>query len=190
MIAALPNSLSIQCLKRESFFTALQIAGASLFLALCAQISLPLTFSPIPLTGQTFGVMLIGATMGSRKGVLAVLAYLMEGCCGLPVFSGGGFGLMRLLGPAGGYLVGCLFQAYFIGWFAERQALNSGPKIVLLLLLSCAIQMGLGVLGLSFFVGFNGAVTMGLYPFVAGEILKALALAGFLSRSRAAVQLR
>lgn len=182
MIAALANSLSFEFSKRDVFFSILQVLGASLFLALCSQISIPLYFSPVPLSGQTFGVMLIGATMGSRKGLLSVLAYLAEGSFGLPVFAGGSWGLMNLLGPTGGYFLGFIFQAYLVGWFVERQNSFQGTKILSVLLFSCALQLGLGVLWLSFFVGFESALIMGLYPFLFGEFIKAISITAYLKR--------
>ncbi len=79
----------------------LLVLGASLFMALMARIALPLPFSPVPVTGQTFAVLLVGAVLGSRLGTLGVLAYIAEGAAGMPVFAGGG-GFAYLLGPTGG----------------------------------------------------------------------------------------
>lgn len=162
------------------FFTIVQILGASLFLAFCSQISIPLYFTPVPFSGQTFGIMLIGATMGSHKGLLSVLAYLAEGSLGLPVFACGGSGLMSLFGPTGGYFLGFIFQVYLVGSFVERQVGFQSTKILMFLLLSCALQLGLGVLWLSRFVGFESAIIMGLCPFFLGETIKALCISGYL----------
>ncbi len=165
---------------RNAFYSALQVLGASLFIAICAQISIPLYFTPVPLSGQTFAVMLIGATMGSRKGLLSVLAYLIEGGMGLPVFSGGSMGFIDFIGPTGGYLVGFLLQVYFLGWCVERAKIFSTTKTLCFLLSSCAIQLALGAMWLSHFVGAQGAFLLGVAPFIIGEVLKAIAVVTYL----------
>lgn len=182
MFAVPLNSLSVKSSRNAFLLSALQILGASLFLALCAQIRIPLYFSPVPLTGQTFGVMFIGATMGSRKGVLSVLAYLLEGSLGLPVFAGGSFGVMSLLGTTGGYFLGFIFQVFLVGSFVERQTSFNALKTITALLLSCALQLGLGVVWLSAFVGFKAALVMGLYPFLFGELVKSMGIAAYVKK--------
>lgn len=174
-----------ESLKRDFWLSALQILGASFFIALCAQISIPLYFTPVPLSGQTFSVMLIGATLGSRKGALSVLAYILEGVLGLPVFTAGQFGLMMLISPVGGYIVGFVLQAYLIGWFVERQAKFESFKTVVVLFGACALQMGIGAIWLSLFVGFGQALAMGIYPFIIGETIKILGLSAYLKRTSA-----
>lgn len=90
----------------------------SLFIAACAQFSIHI--GPIPITGQTFAVLLTGMLLGSRLGVAAVIAYLIEGAIGLPFFAGGGAGLVRFLGPTAGYLVAFPAAAFIVGAFAEH----------------------------------------------------------------------
>src|SRR5215216_2268036 len=90
----------------------------SLFIAACAQLSIPI--GPVPITGQTFAVLLTGALLGSRLGAAAVIAYLIEGALGLPFFAGGGAGIVRFLGPTGGYLVAFPAAAFITGAFAEH----------------------------------------------------------------------
>jgi biotin transport system substrate-specific component len=90
----------------------------SLFIAACAQFTLPL--GDVPITGQTFAVLLTGALLGSRLGAAAVAAYLIEGAVGLPFFAGGGSGLVRFFGPTGGYLVAFPAAAFITGAFAEH----------------------------------------------------------------------
>ncbi len=101
-------------------YDAALILGASLLIALSARIAVPVPFSPAPITGQTLAVLLVGALLGSRRGALSVLAYLAEGAMGLPVFAGGGAGILWLLGPTGGYLFGFIAAAFVTGWLAER----------------------------------------------------------------------
>lgn len=180
MIAALINSLSFEVPKKDVFRSVLQIFAASLFLALCSQVSIPLYFSPVPLSGQTFGVMFIGATLGSRKGLYSVLAYLAEGVLGLPVFAGGCSGIAVLLGSCGGYFLGFLLQVYLVGWFTERLTSFQIIKTLPMLLLCCLLQLSLGVIWLSLFVTFEGALIMGFYPFIIGEILKSVVIALYL----------
>jgi biotin transport system substrate-specific component len=90
----------------------------SLFIAACAQFAIHI--GPIPITGQTFAVLLTGALLGSRLGAAAVIAYLIEGALGLPFFAGGGAGLVRFLGPTAGYLVAFPAAAFIVGAFAEH----------------------------------------------------------------------
>jgi biotin transport system substrate-specific component len=89
----------------------------SLFIAACAQFTIHI--GPIPITGQTFAVLLTGMLLGSRLGAAAVIAYLIEGAIGLPFFAGGGAGLVRFLGPTAGYLVAFPAAAFIVGAFAE-----------------------------------------------------------------------
>lgn len=165
---------------RGNVYSFLQILGASLFIAFCAQLSLPLYFTRVPLTGQTFAIMLIGATMGSRKGVWSVLAYLFEGACGLPVFACGSSGLLSLLGPTGGYFLGFILQVYLVGKFIENQKNFEPIKTLAALFLSCICQMGVGVLGLSLFIGFKQALLLGFCPFILGEGIKVLGVTTYL----------
>ena len=157
----------------QTFF---QVLGASLLMALCSQIKIVLPFTPVPLTCQTFAVLLIGATLGSRKGACALLLYFAEILVGLPVLAGGAANPLIFLGPKGGYVLGWCLQAFLMGWFVERMA---WPRPITLLiggLLSCAVEMGLGVWVLAQFVGWNHVWTMGFFPFIPGEILKVLAI--------------
>src|SRR5579864_5129971 len=96
------------------------VVGASLFVALCARITIPLMpLTPVPLTMQNFGVLLVGLTLGSRRGFAALALYLAEGAVGLPVFAGLG-GIAHLLGPTGGYLLAYPVVAGLAGFIAER----------------------------------------------------------------------
>ena len=98
----------------------LQVIGGSFFLAICSQLSIPLFFTPVPISMQTFAVLLIGGFLGSKKGALAVALYLFEGVIGLPFFSGGHAGVACLLSPSGGYLLGFLVAAFVIGMMVEK----------------------------------------------------------------------
>src|ERR1700721_182316 len=107
------------------------VVGASLFVALCARIVLPLPFTPVPLTLQNFGVLLVGLALGSRRGFAALALYLAEGLVGMPVFSPTGpGGLAQLLGPTGGFLIAYPFVAGIAGWIFEARFFrsNGGKK--------------------------------------------------------------
>ncbi|MBA3957405.1 MAG: biotin transporter BioY [Parachlamydiaceae bacterium] len=168
-------------LKKESVFSSsflvslLQVLGGSLFIALCAQIAIPTPFSPVPITGHTFAVLMVGCTLGSRKGALSVLAYLAEVCMGLPVLSAATIAPWALLGPRGGYLIGMVAQAYLAGYVKERML--SSSRAVAVLLLACAVQLTLGVCMMANFMCFTQAFLVGMLPFIPGEILKSLVVA-------------
>jgi biotin transport system substrate-specific component len=156
------------------------IISGSLLISLMAQIRIPLPFSPVPITGQTFAVLLVGAALGGRRAALSMILYLGQGAIGLPVFAGGGFGLARLLGPTGGYLVGFVPAAYLIGWLAE-QGLDRRPVSALPIFLAGQLVIyAFGVLWLSAFVGLPAALAGGLWPFLAVDGLKALLAAASL----------
>lgn len=152
------------------------VLAASVFIALTAQVSLPLPFSPVPITGQTFGVLLTGAALGWRRGTLAVLAYLAEGSAGLPVFAGGTGGLARLLGPTGGYLVGFVLAALVVGWLAGRGWDRRPLTTALSMLVGNLVIYGFGLPWLAVYVGVDRVLALGLLPFIPGDLLK-LALA-------------
>ena len=170
-------------LKRAHILSLLQVLCASLFIGLCAQIKIPLYFTPVPLTGQTFAVILIASTLSRQKALLATVLYLMEGSLGLPVFAGGACGVHRLLGPTGGYLLAYPLQAYLISYCMEKQKAMHFFKTMAVLVSSCCIQLGIGTLWLSGFVGSNHALMMGFYPFVPGELLKSLIVATYIKNA-------
>jgi len=150
------------------------IAGFSLLTAVLAQIRIPLPFTPVPLTGQTFAVLLAGAALGSRRGFLSQALYLAEGAAGLPVFAGGAAGFTYLFGPTGGYLWSYPLAAVLVGWLVERGASRSAWKLTLALGLSSALILASGTLWLHRFMGheWNEAWLAGFYPFLPGDLLK------------------
>lgn len=154
------------------FYDVALVIGGSLLIALCAQIAIPLPFSPVPITGQTLAVLLIGALLGSQRGGLCLLAYLVEGTAGLPVFAGGKAGLAHLLGPTGGYLVGFIAAAHITGLLAERGWDRRMGTTLLAMLLGNAAIYALGLLWLARFVGGERVLASGLLPFIPGDLLK------------------
>lgn len=158
--------------RKEQILSCLQIFFGSLFIGLCAQIKIPLFFTPVPLTGQTFAVMLIGALLGRKKGLATVLCYLAEGCLGLPVWAPGStLGFLRIIGPTGGYLLAYIPQVYLIGLFVEKT--KSLKNIFMGIVFASLLQLGIGALWLSYFVGIKNMLFMGAYPFIPGEMIKA-----------------
>lgn len=147
--------------------------------AAAAQVRIPLPFTPVPITGQTFAVILCGATLGARRGAFAQLAYLLLGSAGMPIFAGATGGLP--LGPSGGYLVGFMPAAYLIGFLVEHGWDRRMPTAWLALALGNAVLYLFGLPWLTLFVGgsITKALALGLYPFLIGDALK-LALAATL----------
>jgi biotin transport system substrate-specific component len=155
----------------------LLIVGGSLVVAALAQVRIRLPFTPIPITGQTFAVLLVGATLGFRKGAASLLLYLLQGLLGLPVFAGGASGLAYLLGPTGGYLVGFVVAAALVGLLAARGMDRRIPTALLAFLAGELVIYLFGVAWLSIFLGFQRAILAGLIPFMIGDAIK-LAAAG------------
>ncbi|MBV9790147.1 MAG: biotin transporter BioY [Chloroflexi bacterium] len=162
--------------KSQSWLTdALLIALFSGFVALTAQIEIRLPFTPVPITGQTLGVLLAGAALGSRRGALALVLYLIEGAIGLPVFAGGAAGFARILGPTGGYLLALPLAAGIVGSLAERGWDRRLPLAALAMIIGNLVIYLLGVSWLGLYKGILGNVSMlwaGVYPFLPGDLLK------------------
>jgi biotin transport system substrate-specific component len=148
------------------------IVGGSLLVAGLAQLSIPL--QPVPVTGQTLGVLLVGAALGWRRGGLALLAYLAEGLVGLPVFAEGRAGLPVLLGPTGGYLVGFILAAALVGFLAERAWDRTPWLMALALVLGNLVIYAVGVPWLAVVLRLppQPAYQFGMGPFLIGDALK------------------
>lgn len=155
----------------------LLVVGGSLLVALLAQVRIPLPFTPVPLTGQTFAVLLVGALLGARRGAWSLALYLLQGALGAPVFAGGKAGLVHLFGPTGGYLLGFLAAAWLVGWFAERGGERRLPISLLTFLLGEAVIYLFGLPWLAFFVGWERVLIAGLLPFLPGDLIKVIAAA-------------
>jgi len=147
------------------------IVGGSMLIGLCAQIKIQ-PFGPVPITGQTFAVLMIGALLGSRRGALAVLAYLAQGLAGLPVFAMVS-GPAALLGPTGGYLLGFVPAAYITGMLAEKGWDRRFGTTALAMALGNVVIYASGLFWLCCLTGISKTVlTAGLLPFIPGDILK------------------
>ncbi len=159
------------------------VASASLFVAVCARVSVPLPFTPVPLTLSNFGVLLVGLALGSRLGFAALALYLLEGAWGLPVFSrGGAGGIAQMLGVTGGFLLAYPLVAFAAGWVFERGertfARASVAGIGAEVLLFASGLTWLGVLTHSVSMAFR----YGLYWFFFAEIVKVLFAAALSTR--------
>jgi biotin transport system substrate-specific component len=157
------------------------VAGFAFLTAVAAQASIPLGFTPVPITGQTFAVLLAGGALGAARGAASQLLYVVLGVVGLPVYSEHAAGWTTLHGATGGYMVGFVLAAAVVGWMAEggqdRKVSTAVPAFV-------AGTIAIYALGLPWLahvahVPFSGpvagdnALTLGLYPFVLGDVLKA-----------------
>lgn len=150
----------------------LLVAGGSLLVAALAQVRIPLPFTPVPITGQTLGVLLVGAGLGSRRGAGSLALYLVWGILGLPVFTGWSSGIAHLAGPTGGYLVGFILAAFVTGWLCERKLDRRWTTALLPFLAGEAIIYLFGVTWLASFIGARQALVAGLWPFLPGDVLK------------------
>lgn len=149
------------------------IVAGSLLMAGLAQVQIPLPFTPVPITGQTFGVLLVGAALGSKRGLLSMLLYLAEGAIGLPFFAGASGGLHVLVGATAGYLVGFVVAAYILGLLAERGLERTIRTSFVPFLVGTVIIYIFGVAWLSVVLGnFAQAIVAGLLPFVVGDLIK------------------
>jgi biotin transport system substrate-specific component len=159
------------------------VIGASLFVALCARVALPLPFTPVPLTLQNFGVLLVGLSLGSRRGFAALVLYLAEGAMGLPLFSPmGPGGVAQLLGPTGGFLLAYPFVAGIAGWIFEKAGTKTFARAATACVLAefCLFACGIGWLA-ALTHSFTQAVRFGLYWFVFAEIIKIMSAAALAS---------
>jgi biotin transport system substrate-specific component len=163
------------------------VVGASLFITLCAKVSLPLPFTPVPLSLVNFGVLLVGLVLGSKRGFAACALYLAQGAAGLPVFAPSplGGGIAQLLGPTGGYLLAYPAVAFLAGLIAER-GIRSFRRYAIA---SVAGELALFASGISWLMlvtraPFAQAAAFGIYPFVFAEIMKVMLAAGIAGRVR------
>lgn len=173
-----PNTLSEQLIRRSWVSNAVLVIVGTALMAACARTSFHASFSTVPVTGQTFGVLLIGAVYGSRLGAATLTVYLAEGAAGMPVFAGGLSGVSAIATPSGGYLFGFIIAAFIVGWFAER-AWDRSRWIVLPMLLGNAaiyvpgvfwLHQQFAVVGTP--ISWSTALDYGLWPFIAGDLAK------------------
>lgn len=180
-----PTVTREQARAREYSKQAAIVIGASLFVALCSRVSVPLPFTPVPLTLQNFGVLAVGLLLGSRRGFAALALYLLEGAVGLPVFSPSlvlGVGIARLLGPTGGFLLAYPLVAFVAGYLYEHTSRRFGWAA----LSAVAAELVLFASGLGWLAMLTHSISLalkfGLYWFVFAEVIKVLMAAGVATR--------
>ncbi|QKS14434.1 biotin transporter BioY [Curtobacterium sp. Csp1] len=161
------------------------VAGGALFTAAMAQVQVPMW--PVPITGQTLAVVLVGATLGARRGTLSLLLYAVVGLLGLPVFAEHTGGFAALVSPSFGYVIGFVVAAGVVGWLAERDWDKHFLRAGAAMLIASAVPFVFGLPWLAVVLGQLGApndlqsvLAAGLYPFIVGGVAKALIAAGVL----------
>jgi len=171
-LAPVPYILSILGFERTLRDLAnVAIIALSVFtITLLAQIVFPLPWTPVPVTGQTFGVLLISLLMGRNRAFIAVATYLFIGAMGYPVFALGKSGIV--LGPTTGYLVGMLLSSFVVGWLSDRGWSQRFSTCVMAGLISSVIVFGFGIFVLSYFTPQESLFMAGFLPFIPGDIVK------------------
>lgn len=161
-------------------WSVLLVAVGVVFLALSAQVAIPIPPSPVPITGQTLSVLLIGAAYGSRLGPGTVLTYIFTGVAGAPVFAGWKFGVVVLAGPTGGYLLGFVIAAWVVGMLAERAWDRSPWLTIAAMTIGSLVIYACGAPRLAAFVGWDKAIALGVVPFLIGDAMKIIVAAAAL----------
>jgi len=144
------------------------------FVALASQIAVTLSFTPVPITGQTFAVAVVGTTYGANLGGLTLLAYWVVGMLGAPIYSEGEGGWDKATSPSAGYLVGFIVAAYLMGFLAERRWDRRLSSSISLMLCGSVViyALGLAWLRYDYSPSFSAALEDGLYPFLVGDLVK------------------
>jgi biotin transport system substrate-specific component len=157
----------------------LVVAGAALVTVL-AQVAIPLW--PVPITGQTLAVLLVGSTIGWARGAISMVLYAVLGLVGLPVYSDGSHGAGVLFGATGGYIIGFIVSAALVGWLAERQWDRKILKAIVTFVAGSVVVFAIGLPWLAVVLHTDLPTTLqyGLYPFIIGGIIKAVLAAGLL----------
>jgi biotin transport system substrate-specific component len=165
-LAVLPRSSAV--------VDAALLAGGVLFVALCAQISIPLSFTPVPITGTTFAVAVVGTAYGANLGALTLLAYYLAGMAGAPIYGEGDSGWDVATGPTAGYLIGFIVAAWVMGRLAEQRWDRRLSSSIALMLTGTVVIYACGLTWLSIDLDWSLQQTLegGLYPFVIGDTLK------------------
>jgi biotin transport system substrate-specific component len=157
------------------------VLGFALLTAASAQVSIHLSFTPVPITGQTFAVLLSGTALGMRRGIASQALYVAMGAVGLPFYADGAGGWTAATGSTAGYLVGFVVAAGVVGWLAERRQDRNVLTCVEAMVAGTAVMYLFGLVWLAHYLHVSGAkaVELGMTPFVIGDAIKAL-LAGAL----------
>jgi biotin transport system substrate-specific component len=185
-----PGFSPINLSSRPLVWQVFAVIAGTLFLTLSSYITVPMV--PVPITMQTYAILLVGALYGWRLGAITIIAWLGEAAIGLPVLAGGAGGIQHFFGPTGGYILSWPFIAALVGWLAERGWNGNRVFLAFLsMLIAGTFCLVAGTLWLSAFIGFEPAILGGFLPFLVGDVLKAalgaatLGALGHFTRSRA-----
>lgn len=176
----IPSVLGARLVRGRAAVNILLIAGASLLIAIAAQVAIPVPLSPVPLTLQPIAVLLVGVTLGSSRGAAAAMLYLFEGASGLPVFAQGYGGAIWLIGATAGYLWSYPFAAWVAGRFSELGWGRATLRAVAGMLAALAVIYAGGFSWLAVLSGPKAAFAMGIMPFVVADIVKVALAAALL----------
>lgn len=172
--------LADRVFSRSLLMDAVLVASGAALVTIFAQLYVPLW--PVPVTGQTLAVLLVGSTLGALRGALALTLYAVVGIVGLPVFSEGASGLGVLAGPTGGYIVGFIVSAALVGWLSERAWDRKLLKALATFAAGTLVVFAIGLPWLAVVLGLDLPQTLegGLYPFLVGGAIKTAIAAGLL----------
>ena len=156
---------------------AILVMGLTGFTALAAQVSIPLPFTPVPLTLQTFAVLAGAAALGAERAVIAQVLYITLAVAGVPVLAGGASGHEVVVGATGGYLIGFVLASYVVGRISSKGASTKSDKTALAFLAGSVLIYALGAPWLAFTTGntITWAIVNGVVPFLVGDLIKAVA---------------
>lgn len=164
--------------ERQTLANFISIVAGIALISLLAQVIIPLPWTPVPITGQTFGVTLVALSWGRKRALAVILSYLALGGLGLPIFAAAKSGL--LMGPTLGYLVGMIFSSMVVGYLADKGFTRSFGRSLVAAFSGSLLVFTFGVIGLSFFLPAEMLLTAGVLPFIPGDIIKNT-LAAYLS---------
>ncbi len=173
----LNNILGKDILRNRAANLAIGCAVFVVLMVLGAYVRIPLFFTPVPITLQTFFVILSGAMLGKRWGALSQITYLLLGSCGLPVFQGYGAGIGHIFGSTGGYLIGFVFASYLVGYLLQQGRDASIFRISASMTVGLIVIYAFGITWLKLLLGadLSTAFILGLYPFLPGAVVKLIA---------------
>lgn len=177
MVANLDKTIE----RQSTAIKILSVVAGSLFIASVAQIRLPLPFTPVPVTGQTFGVLFTAALLGKKWGPASVILYVLEGALGLPFFQGATSGLLVLVGPTAGYIWGFILGAILVSSLTAKGWGETYFKSLAMFTLGLIPIFALGLLWLGHLFGYDKVLAMGFYPFLMGAAYKTVLAATLLT---------
>ncbi|PIS01542.1 MAG: biotin transporter BioY [Chlamydiae bacterium CG10_big_fil_rev_8_21_14_0_10_35_9] len=148
------------------------VFSASILICLFSNLSIYLPFTPVPIVTQNHAILLLALMLGAKRGFIATFLFLTYGALNFPVFAGSFGGIAKFFGPTGGYLIGYLCAAYFVGYMSERASSRTPLTAFTIMGLGSLIIHLCGFVALSFWTGMVKAVLLGFLPFVVGDIFK------------------